>query len=210
MSRVSCSCSPESADIKELCLNVILRSDSNQYDCQEVCVCCCVCVCVVVCACVCVCVRVCVCACCSLVVADDVHVLSSRLLRGCSPAVDVLTALPLLLSFRRLFLQLLTFVLRPAVLKPHLHLHRERQVCLNTGETLQIKRRRGRAFDKYHRYCETPPLHTVILNATPSQSNCVLIKYLYFHFLLLNTSSALHLRDKYCTFTPLHLVTKYN
>lgn len=59
---------------------------------------------------------------CSLIVADDIHILAAGLLRRCSPAADVLAALPLLLSFRRLFLQLLPLVLRPAVLKPHLYL----------------------------------------------------------------------------------------
>lgn len=57
-----------------------------------------------------------------LVVADDVHVFAASLLRRRPPAAHVLAALPLLLSFRRLLLQLLTLVLRPAVLEPDLHL----------------------------------------------------------------------------------------
>lgn len=66
------------------------------------------------------------CVICSLVFTDDVHVLTAGPLLCCSsPAADVLTALPLLLSLWRLFLQLLTLVLRPAVLKPHLHLGRD-------------------------------------------------------------------------------------
>lgn len=68
---------------------------------------------------VCYCVRVRVRA---LVVADDVHVVAPRLLRGGPPAVDVLVALPLLLRLRRLLLQLLALVLRPPVLEPNLHL----------------------------------------------------------------------------------------
>lgn len=65
-----------------------------------------------------------VCVCFSLVLADDVHILASALLRRRSPAAHMLTALPLLLSLRRFFLQLLALVLRPAVLKPHLHLQK--------------------------------------------------------------------------------------
>lgn len=79
------------------------------------------------CVCACVCARVCVC----LVVTDHIHVVPARLLRGGSPAVHVLVALPLLLRLGRLLLQLLTLVLRSAVLKPHLHLRTHRHTQLS-------------------------------------------------------------------------------
>lgn len=57
-----------------------------------------------------------------LVLRGDVYVLGAGLLGGHAPSVDVVVSLLLLLAVGSLLLQLLTLVLGPPVLEPHLHL----------------------------------------------------------------------------------------
>lgn len=52
----------------------------------------------------------------------DIYVLRSGLFGGNPPAVNVVVSLLLLCALWALFLQLLSLILGPAVLKPHLHL----------------------------------------------------------------------------------------
>ena len=61
-----------------------------------------------------------------LVLRGHVYVLGAGLLGGDAPSVDVVVSLLLLLALRTLLLQLLSLVLGPPVLEPHLHLGRER------------------------------------------------------------------------------------
>lgn len=58
----------------------------------------------------------------TLVIGGDIDVLPVGLLGGDAPPVDVVGALLLLLRLRSLLLQLLSLVLCPPVLEPHLHL----------------------------------------------------------------------------------------
>lgn len=61
-----------------------------------------------------------------LVLGGYVYVLGAGLLGGDAPSVDVVVSLLLLLTLWSLLLQLLSLVLGPPVLEPHLHLGRKR------------------------------------------------------------------------------------
>lgn len=63
-----------------------------------------------------------------LVLRGHVNVLRVVLLGGHAPSVDVVAPLLLLLALRSLLLQLLTLVLGPPVLEPHLHLQTQGNV----------------------------------------------------------------------------------
>lgn len=66
-----------------------------------------------------------------LVLRGHVDVLGVVLLGGDAPSVDVVAALLLLLALWSLLLQLLTLVLGPPVLEPHLHLQRKASVQIS-------------------------------------------------------------------------------
>lgn len=66
-----------------------------------------------------------------LVLRGHVYVLRVVLLGGDAPSVDVVVPLLLLMALWSLLLQLLTLVLGPPVLEPHLHLEARRSVQIS-------------------------------------------------------------------------------
>lgn len=66
-----------------------------------------------------------------LVLRGHVDVLRVVLLGGDAPSVDVVVPLLLLMALWSLLLQLLTLVLGPPVLEPHLHLETQRSVQIS-------------------------------------------------------------------------------